>query len=136
MALIRADGAFVTVGETILRPPTGLTPTLTALEHVHAMPKQGVSSTFKFGESFGWWRGWLEAQNLPYILVTPRRWQKAVLDGIPAKGESKDHAWEFVRRRWPDADITGPKGRRLYGRSDAICLAEYARSVADLHEPG
>lgn len=106
------------------------TPALVALEKVHSMPKQGVASSFKFGEQFGWWRGWLEANGISYILVTPRRWQKAVLDGIPAKGKAKDAVWEFARRRWPDAELIGPRGRRLYGRSDALCLAEYARREA------
>lgn len=46
------------------------------LEKVHAMPKQGVSSTFKFGRAYGFIRGLLTALGIPYEDVTPQRWQK------------------------------------------------------------
>src|SRR5690348_6084670 len=46
------------------------------VEKVHSMPKQGVSSTFKFGQSYGFLRGILTASMVPFDEVTPQAWQK------------------------------------------------------------
>ena len=46
------------------------------LEHVSAMPGQGVTSMFHFGEGFGWLQGILEAYEIPYELVRPQKWKK------------------------------------------------------------
>ena len=43
------------------------------LEQVHAMPKQGVSSTFKFGASYGYIKGVLEARKISYQEIPPQR---------------------------------------------------------------
>ena len=53
------------------------------LEKVSAMPKQGVSSTFKFGKNLGVWIGRLEALGIAYDWVTPQKWQKALFDSAP-----------------------------------------------------
>ena len=45
------------------------------LERVGAMPGQGVTSMFKFGENFGFIRGLLQANGIPYELVTPQKWK-------------------------------------------------------------
>tara|TARA_R100000458_G_C8271287_1_gene245991 strand:+ start:573 stop:1034 length:462 start_codon:yes stop_codon:yes gene_type:complete len=45
------------------------------LESVHAMPGQGVSSSFNFGSSFGFCRGILVANRIPFQLVSPIKWQ-------------------------------------------------------------
>ena len=41
------------------------------VEKVHAFPGQGVSSSFKFGQSYGTILGALEALKIPYKLVPP-----------------------------------------------------------------
>ena len=41
--------------------------------------KQGGSSMFKFGTSFGIWRGILAALQIPFILVRPQEWQKGLV---------------------------------------------------------
>ena len=46
------------------------------MEDVHSMPGQGVSSTFAFGRNVGFLQGILIALQIPYTLVTPRKWQK------------------------------------------------------------
>lgn len=46
------------------------------LENVHSMPKQGVKSTFAFGESFGYIKGVLESFEIPYQEVAPNKWKK------------------------------------------------------------
>lgn len=57
------------------------------LEQVHAFPKQGVSSTFKFGQSFGQCIGMLAAFGIPYKLVSPVKWQRRI--GLNARGDKK-----------------------------------------------
>lgn len=53
-----------------------VTSALCVIEKVGAMPKQGVASTFHFGQSFGYILGVLEAFEIPYQLVTPQRWKR------------------------------------------------------------
>ncbi len=48
------------------------------LEAVHAMPKQGLSSTWKFAQNYGFLRGCLIALEIPFETVTPRKWQQAM----------------------------------------------------------
>ena len=66
------------------------------VEAVHAMPKQGVSSSFQFGEALGAVRGVLGALSIPIHLVSPSRWKKTL--GLTADKE-------LCRRRaielWP-----------------------------------
>jgi len=55
-----------------------LRPDVAILEVVGAMPKQGVSSTFKFGVSYGAVRGVLAALQIRTVLVSPSVWKKAL----------------------------------------------------------
>ena len=52
-------------------------PAVAWVEQVHAMPKQGVSSTWKFAEGYGVILGTLGALGVPVRLVTPAAWKKA-----------------------------------------------------------
>ena len=119
-------------------------PMLACLESVHAMPKQGVTSMFTFGENFGFWKGVLRACCIPYILCTPQRWQK-LLDITPAKAPPradedgkemnrrlaqnkralKEAVVDFVMRRFPGAK-DHIQLKKDWGKADAICLAWYA----------
>lgn len=97
------------------------------LEKVHAMPKQGVSSTFKFGMGFGLVIGVCEALGIPYRLVTPQAWKKVVLAGTT---KDKDAAATFVRRAYPSIGLTPGRKRVPHdGMADAVCLAEYGRRL-------
>lgn len=65
------------------------------LEKVASMPKQGVSSTFKFGTNFGIWIGRLEAYSIPFDFVTSGKWKKKMLDSatkiyMTVSGKTKD----------------------------------------------
>ena len=46
------------------------------VEHVNAMPGQGVTSMFNFGQSFGVIKGVCSALNLPIYFVRPVKWKK------------------------------------------------------------
>jgi crossover junction endodeoxyribonuclease RuvC len=66
-------------------------PDLAVVEKVGAMPKQGVSSTFKFGAAYGSILGILAALKIRTILVSPTVWK-----GHFALGADKEKA-----RHWP-----------------------------------
>ena len=46
------------------------------IEHVSAMPGQGVTSMFNFGQSFGILKGICTAMQLPMYFVRPTKWKK------------------------------------------------------------
>ena len=99
---------------------------LAALESVHAMPKQGVSSTFRFGVNFGAWQGILSALDLPYLMPRPTEWQKGLVrksDGPDPKARSL----AVARRLFPDADLSRKKD---HGRADSLLLAWWAKQQA------
>ena len=46
------------------------------IEQVSAMPGQGVTSMFNFGQSFGILKGMCSAMQLPMYFVRPTKWKK------------------------------------------------------------
>lgn len=85
-------------------------PTIAWVEKVHAMPKQGVSSMFKFGENFGGLQWSLAALGIRYGLILPSRWMRA-LNIPPRKKETTKTAWKNVlkaeaQRRYPGRKVT------------------------------
>ena len=46
------------------------------VEQVNAMPGQGVTSMFNFGQSFGMIKGICSAMKLPIFFVRPAKWKK------------------------------------------------------------
>ncbi len=100
------------------------------LEKVSAMPKQGVSSTFRFGTGWGMVRGVCAALAIPVVLVPPTVWKKQVLLGLP---HDKAGAVQFCASRWPTADLVLPGCRVPHdGLADALCLADYARRLESM----
>ena len=49
---------------------------IVVVEHVNAMPGQGVTSMFNFGQSFGVIKGVCSALSLPIYFVRPTKWKK------------------------------------------------------------
>ena len=96
----------------------------TCLEHVGAMPGQGVTSMFHFGENFGYIRGLLEAFEIPYELVRPQKWKKE----FSITGE-KNSSIEVCKRLFPGVDLRRSERCRKDddGLAEALLMAEYAR---------
>lgn len=59
----------------LLQPPEGVS-CMAVIEAVHAMPKQGVSSSFLFGETFGALKMAIAAHKIPVRPVSPHIWKK------------------------------------------------------------
>jgi crossover junction endodeoxyribonuclease RuvC len=68
------------------------------VENVHSMPKQGLSSTFKFGMGVGIIHGVAGALRLPLTLVTPSQWKS--FHSLAAKDKEASRA--LAIRKWPN----------------------------------
>lgn len=97
------------------------------VERVHSMPKQGVSSTFKFGASFGVVIGILSALEFTYLKIEPSAWKRAV--ALPA-GAPKELSVKRAIELFPRHAhlFTRPKLRgtgviALDGRAEAALIA-------------
>ena len=108
---------------TIVEIMRDWSPEKAILEAVHAMPKQGVSSTFAFGRGVGIVVGVLSTLRIPFVEIRPQEWQKAVLRGCP--GEGKDKCLKWAWSMFPDAELKTARGRLLDGRADALGLAYF-----------
>ena len=98
---------------------------LAVLENVHSMPKQGVSSSFCFGEGKGMWEGILGAFDIPFDLVSPQRWKKAIMAD---QGKEKSAARFKAAQLFPS--LTSQLSRvKDDGRAEAILMAEYGRRL-------
>jgi crossover junction endodeoxyribonuclease RuvC len=101
------------------------------LELVGAMPGQGVSSMFSFGDSVGFIRGLLTAASIPFEKKVPRAWQKVV--GITPRvtgkkeGETEESKTEFKRRVRSKAEQLFPKVKMTNDIADALLIAEFTR---------
>lgn len=94
------------------------------LEQVHSMPKQGVVSTFNFGQSFGCLRGMLVALEIPFEMVRPMKWQTYM--GCRSGGNknvTKAKAQELF-----------PKIKVIHAIADSLLLAEYCRRTRQIGE--
>ena len=62
-----------------LRARPGAKDLFVALEFVHAMPEQGVTSMFRMGRGVGIIEGILAALEIPYCTVAPQTWKRALI---------------------------------------------------------
>jgi crossover junction endodeoxyribonuclease RuvC len=106
---------------TILRPYSGAA-AFAAVELVGAMPGQGVSSMFKFGQCYGAVLATLAALQIPYELVTPPVWKRA----FRLVGCEKDESRAAALRLFPQC-ANDLKLKKHHGRADALLMAEYLR---------
>jgi crossover junction endodeoxyribonuclease RuvC len=96
------------------------------IESVHSMPGQGVASSFKFGQSFGFLRGVLTALSIRWELVTPQKWQGAL---SCRSGGDKNVTKAAAQRLWPRVKMT-------HAIADACLIAEYGRRVESSRATG
>lgn len=95
-----------------------------AIEKVASMTGQGVKSVFSFGQRLGELEGMLQTLNLGYIFIRPQEWQKTC--GVTPKSGKKG-IYETISKIYPQAELKGPKGGLLDGRSDALGMAHHLR---------
>jgi len=136
IAFLNDNGSFISVHDMPVMAGTGKRQQVNAaelakilrlcggtahVERVSAMPKQGVSSMFSFGTSYGIVLGVLAALQIPVVLVTPQSWKKNAGLG----GKEKDYARAKAQQLFPMAELGRKKD---IGRADALLIARYSPS--------
>ncbi len=90
------------------------------VEQVNAMPGQGVTSMFNFGQTFGAIKGVCAALELPIFFVRPSKWKK-YFDLI---NSSKDSSRTKVIEMYPSLSSQLTKKKDV-NKSDAILIARF-----------
>jgi len=93
---------------------------IVVVEHVNAMPGQGVTSMFNFGQSFGVIKGVCSALGLPIYFVRPTKWKKY----FNLIKTNKDASRTKVIEAYPE--ISSKLSRKKdSNKADAILIARY-----------
>jgi hypothetical protein len=134
IACLRPDGTIVAedipvVGgevdvDALVRKVRALAPRLAVIEKAQAMPRQGVSSTFKYGTAFGALRAVMTLCEIETHIVSPRRWKNHF--GLDA---DKEKSRAMAIRLWPGTALF--ERRKDHGRAEAALLARYGAEVID-----
>ena len=90
------------------------------IEQVSAMPGQGVTSMFNFGQSFGVLKGICSAMQLPMYFVRPAKWKKYFNLINSKKDASRTKAIEIFP--YISAQLSKKKDSN---KADAILLASF-----------
>ena len=90
------------------------------VEQVNAMPGQGVTSMFNFGQTFGAIKGVCAALKLPIFFVRPSKWKKH----FELINSSKDSSRTKVIEMYPDLSNQLTKKKDV-NKSDAILIARF-----------
>ena len=94
--------------------------TVMVVEQVNAMPGQGVTSMFNFGQTFGAIKGICAAIGLPIFFVRPAKWKKY----FELINSSKDSSRTKVIEMYPSISEQLSKKKDV-NKSDAILIARY-----------
>src|SRR3990172_8095817 len=62
---------------------------IVVIEQQQAFPGQGRSSTFSTGKGYGTWLGILAGLQLPYEIVHPSVWKRAMMGGASGKDAAR-----------------------------------------------
>ena len=94
------------------------------IEKVWAMPGQGVTSMFSFGQNYGRWEGILGVNEIDPIYITPKKWQTIYELPKLEKKERKNLLKAKAQKLLDDKILLGNVKVTLY-ISDAILIAYY-----------
>lgn len=121
-----ADMPVLTVGSKRELDEVGVRQILTRFEPIHAfiekaqvMPGQGISSSGRYMASYGMLRGICVGLHVPYTLVTPQSWKKAVMEGQP---KGKDASRFRANQLYPDACLSK---KRDHGKAEALLIGHF-----------
>jgi len=99
------------------------------VEQVSAMPGQGVTSMFNFGQSFGVIKGICSAMQLPIYFVRPAKWKKYFNLLKTEKDASRSKVIEIFP--YISAKLSRKKDSN---KADAILLASYFENSYKIQE--
>ena len=90
------------------------------IEQVSAMPGQGVTSMFNFGQSFGILKGICSAMQLPMYFIRPAKWKKYFNLLNSEKDASRTRAIEIFPYFSPNLSK-----KKDTNKADAILIASF-----------
>jgi hypothetical protein len=109
------------------------------LEEVHAFPikkksfnqsgeevegmAQGIVSTFKFGQNYGFLRGILTALRISFDDVSPQKWIKS----YGMKKDKEESKIEWKRRLRQKAEQIYPNHKIVNNTADSVLIAQYCK---------
>ncbi len=99
------------------------------IEQVSAMPGQGVTSMFNFGQSFGILKGICSAMQLPMYFVRPAKWKKYFGLINSEKDASRTKAIEMFP--YFSSQLSKKKDSN---KADAILIASFYHETYKLEE--
>ena len=99
------------------------------VEQVNAMPGQGVTSMFNFGQTFGALKGICAALELPIFFVRPSKWKKH----FELINSSKDASRTKAIEMYPKLSSQLSKKKDV-NKSDAILIARFFSDTRLLEE--
>ena len=99
------------------------------IEQVSAMPGQGVTSMFNFGQSFGILKGICSAMQLPMYFVRPAKWKKYFGLIKSEKDASRTRAIEMFP--YFSSHLSKKKDSN---KADAILIASFYHETHKLEE--
>ncbi len=99
------------------------------IEQVSAMPGQGVTSMFNFGQSFGILKGICSAMQLPMYFVRPAKWKKYFNLINSEKDASRTRAIEIFP--YFSSQLSKKKDSN---KADAILIASFYYETCKIEE--
>ena len=103
--------------------------TIVVVEQVNAMPGQGVTSMFNFGQSFGILKGLCSAMQLPMYFVRPAKWKKYFNLINSEKDASRTRAIEIFP--YFSSQLSKKKDSN---KADAILIASFYHETYETEE--
>ncbi len=94
------------------------------IELVQSFPGEASRASLAYGKHFGLWRGMIVALEIPYTIVSPNKWKRA-MDVTSDKATSITMA----QRLFPDVNLlpTQRCRKKSDGMAEALLIAEYGR---------
>lgn len=101
---------------------------LCALESVHSISGQGITSAFSFGKGYGEVIGVLTALDIDVRYVEPQVWKQVIL---PNTEKDKQAAISWCQQTYPNVNLLmTPRAKVPHdGVADALCICEYGRRL-------
>ena len=97
---------------------------LVAIEKCHAMPKQGVRSTWRFGHACGSLLGVATGLGMTIMMVPPRQWQKRCWTGVAG---SDTHSRSILAASQMFPEMPPLTRKKDHNVACALLIAEFGR---------
>jgi hypothetical protein len=111
---------------------------LIAIEKQWAQKNDSKQSATTFQQHYGTWKCILMLARVPWVEVLPSEWlwpvsKACIKQGIKLVGGRKKNkpSIGYVANKYPGSEIKGPRGGYKDGRTDAVCIAEWAKADWD-----